>query len=213
MLEIKHILTILAILLVVSFFWMSFTNNGTKTNKTVTGAVIADLNDKSNNEQEIVKEERNIYSDNLHFNHVPITYNFEVVPTKNGYYSCPDAQKERTKKAFEMIKNETDNSLSFKEVENNEDIQIFCYGMKISDSSSQWYSMTEGEGGYELLGNEITSGTLNFYDAMSPQNQRRNCIDLELHEIFHILGFNHVDDKNSLMYTEQWGPCKYKIDD
>lgn len=163
-------------------------------------------------EVKVKEEQKSISINELHFNHLPITYNFEIVQTENGYYKCPNTQKERVRKAFEMIKNETDDYLSFKEVEKG-DIQIFCYGRKISNSDYFGYTIIEGEGGYEAIGNEITSGILNFYDTLNPQNQRGNCLDLEIHEILHILGFGHIEDENSIMYYLSTYPCKYKIDE
>ena len=154
------------------------------------------------------------YSDfKVHWNHMPITYNFEIIPSKNGYYVCPDSEKDRLKKAFDLIENKTNGLVLFNEVSSSGDIKISCYGKKITSSFFAGFVVNDGESNYQYQEDEIISATLSFYGQNDIQNNNRNCLDLELHEIFHIFGFEHNKNRNSIMYSSQWGPCKYKIDD
>lgn len=167
--------------------------------------------DQKQNTEEIKKspsdnQDQYLHTNKLHFDHMPITYYFSdpLLTNKKDRKKCPNHQIQRLKKAFSEIETRTEALISFKEVEKEGDIAVNCYGVATSD---QFHTLS-GEGGYKSQENIIISGELNFY-------VHRNCgnyPDLELHEILHVFGFNHVDDKNSIMYPEQI-KCDGKVDD
>lgn len=157
-----------------------------------------------------------IQSSELHWGHMPVTYHYNVLPSKaceDCSLVCAVSQKDKIAKAFNQIKEDTDNLVSFEEVQDNADIEIYCYGDKYSGVGE---IITLGEGRYESYDNEITSGTLNFY-GQSSGGKDSNCLELILHEIFHTFGFWHTTEglmkpigipKISGNYR-----CQYEIDD
>lgn len=125
----------------------------------------------------------------LHWYHMPITYYFSTVDT-DGSRDCPDFQKERIRKAFNIIKEETDGAVQFQEEDIYGDIFIMCFSTKGSGGY-----MTEAEAEYINEGNVIVEGNLYFYTHM-------NCgtwPDVEIHEILHLFGYEHIDDEWSIM--------------
>jgi len=187
------------VLVIFAGFYLSNSNKNTE------------YSDQKQNIEEIKKipsSNLSQYSDTtkIHFDHMPIIYYFSdsVLLDKKDRKKCPEHQARRLKNAFAEIEKLTNGMVYFQEYENQGDIAINCYGTAIADS----VHTLSGEGGRTLKGNIIIKGELNFY-------VHRNCgnyPDLELHEILHVLGFDHVDDKNSIMYPKQV-KCDGKIDD
>ena len=141
----------------------------------------------------------------LHWGHMPLTYGFAVPNESNSNVNCQEHQVNRVIKAFEIVTNETGGAVNFLEGEGDVDIEIYC---NKAQAEGPGY-MVLGDGGYEAYGNVIFKGTLNFYT-------HRNCgtwPDMEVHEVLHTLGFEHIDDKKSIMYYEQVRCDAGKIDD
>jgi hypothetical protein len=134
-----------------------------------------------------------------YWDHMPLTYAFR--DTGEFVSTCQDHIKERIKGAFDIIKNETNESVYFIEVnytEEDYDIVIKCSNKVQTDGRAAEGISTAGEGGpTKLKGNLILKGELNIYPY-------RNCgtfPDVELHEIMHVLGFGHNDSSRlNLMY-------------
>ena len=205
--KINHILSILLVLLVITLLGIIYVYNG---NSSLTGQVIADY------EQDNQNYDRLILSNELHWTHMPITYHYNKVDSEvceDCQLVCATSQKEKIKQAFSQIQEDTDNSLSFKEVEDNADIEIYCYGNKYSGKGDL---ITLGEGSYQSYNNEITSGRLNFYGQNSG-GKNSNCLELTLHEIFHVFGFNHTEEgiMKAVGTSKLSGnyKCQYEIDD
>ena len=97
-----------------------------------------------------------------------------------------------------MIQNETRGTVNFREINGSlsgADITVYCNKARALDV----FFMKVGDGSYNASGSIIYSGELNFYT-------HRNCgtwPDLEIHEILHTFGFQHRDDRNSIMYPQQ----------
>jgi len=151
-------------------------------------------NNYENNEEEIADEFSNVQE--LHWTHMPITYSFSepnstIGPRDTKNYECPPYQIQRLKDAFNILQNETENKISFEESYNEEgDISIYCYKLK---AEGGYY--IEGEGGYNYEGDQILNAEINFYEHLNCGNWP----DVEIHEILHIFGFNHIENKSSIM--------------
>jgi len=133
-------------------------------------------------------------SQELHWPQMPVTYRFDNLTL------CGKLVPKRIMDAFNQIQNETDNIISFKE-DNYSDSGITIYCFKIVPLGIEPGYIVSGEGGYSSQGNLIVSGTLNFYNVKdytySPGCQIRP--NVEVHEIFHTFGIQHVNKTGSIM--------------
>ncbi|HLC31757.1 MAG TPA: hypothetical protein VJK51_03745 [Candidatus Nanoarchaeia archaeon] len=167
-------LTVAIILMSVWFFWDTYT----------TGRAIDAERSLSGTGQAIFAIPR--------FREVPVTYSF-VENTQENERECFSYERDRVRLAFEVLENETDGAVRFSESENGR-IEVRCYVLK-----SEGYHLVSGEGSSTVIGGEIVGGTLRLYTT-------RNCgvwPDVEIHELLHIFGFGHIDDRTSIMYPEQ----------
>lgn len=144
------------------------------------------------------------FSSQFYFNHMPITYSFEQGIDSNSRV-CSEAQNERIDEAFRIIQNATSDAVIFlKVIPSNEDISIYCAG--IDNGNLTYFSnsvfkvstfmVTEAQSQFSHRGNIIKKAAITFY-------LHKNCgtfPDVEIHEILHVLGFGHKDDKKSIMY-------------
>ncbi|MFZ5954796.1 MAG: matrixin family metalloprotease [Nanoarchaeota archaeon] len=172
------------------------------------------LRNIKNNEQDFLQKKSeqvmpelvDYYStvDYIHWNHMPLTYYFNEPNASIGNLNCTQYQIKRVKDAFQIFENETDNLIYFREEKENPDIKILCYGVKPSEDY-----MIMGEGSFEFIDKMILRAELNFFN-------HRNCgtfPDIEIHEILHIFGFRHSEDKTSIMYPIE-NTCDHnKIDE
>jgi uncharacterized protein YpmB len=204
--HINKILSIVITLLVITLAGILYFSN----ENTLTAEVIAE------SEQEIDGNTRLISSDELHWNHMPLTYHYNTLPSdacEDCTLVCATSQKEKIKNAFDQITEDTENIIAFEESETNADIEIYCYGDKYSGEGNL---ITLGEGGYQNYGNEIVSGTLNFYGQNSI-GKDSNCLELTLHEIFHVFGFQHSEEgiMKAIATSKISGSyrCQYDIDE
>jgi hypothetical protein len=144
-------------------------------------------------------------SDQIHWSHIPITYSLE------NQKDCGSQEIQRIKRAFEVIKNETDGKVSFIETNTLGDIQITCHKASVE------YDWSKNSEGYRALAEStyyleedtypkvISYGTIDFYDTLE-NRVSSNCKtypDTEIHEILHLFGFDHVNEKYNIMNPVQ----------
>ena len=180
--EWKNVITFFAVFIIIVIF--IFSNNDSSYYP----------NSYDNNEEQITDEFSNIQE--LHWMHMPLTYSFaesnrNIGPRDTFNYKCPDYQIQRLKDAFNMLQNETNSKILFEEVYDEEgEIIVYCYKLKADEG---YY--VEGEGGYISQDNLILNAELDFYDHL-------NCgtwPDVEIHEILHLFGYGHIENKSSIM--------------
>lgn len=109
-------------------------------------------------------------------------------------YDCPLKKSNNMEQAFEIIENKT--ILSFYEVESEEDIIVTC------DSKNKFEEgmFIAGEGGptnISISGNFsiILHGKILLIKESKCQEP-----NVALHELLHVLGFDHSENKNNIMY-------------
>ncbi|MEN9626608.1 MAG: Matrixin [archaeon] len=141
--------------------------------------------------KEVFADAKQFYP-NMKFNHNVITYFIDV--------SCTDAESSRMKKAFEEVHIKVPR-ISFQEIQQKADIFITCAQSK-EDINKDYFIAGEG-GAKEIIDTEqyhvIVEGVIYLYDN---EKKSLDCAypNIEVHELLHVLGFDHVDDKNSIMY-------------
>lgn len=107
---------------------------------------------------------------------------------------CTLQKQDDMKRAFEIVENLT--ILSFYPVSSNEEISVTCSSENILKDGL----FTAGEGGPTNITqggnfNVIFGGTILLIKDSKCANP-----NVALHELFHVLGFNHSDNRNNLMY-------------
>jgi len=153
-------------------------------------------------EQEIEDE---IYDEFSHINEphwtmMPITY--KIV-------NCTDYQENRIIKAFNQIQKETEGIVSFKEYygdsEYGSDFMIYCYEEyddSYWDPKETTYTVSDCYyETWENYPNKILYADINFY-GITETTYSGGCTiypDIELHEILHGFGFEHVNETNHIM--------------
>jgi len=140
------------------------------------------------------------------WDHMPLSYRF-VDGDANSSGFCSGEKRDKIRRAFEMIRKKSEGEVFFVETNFDADIDVLCSEINFSE-----FVVAEGEANYDFVGYEITSGVLNFYDVVD-WNRDSECLDLELHEILHVLGFGHDEDERSIMYFKNNGICKNKVDE
>lgn len=143
---------------------------------------------------------------NMKFNHNQIS--FTINP------NCNQEQQKKMVAALGELSNKV-NSIIFKEVLMDPDIEITC-SPETEESNINKNYFIAGEGGAKEIVqtgryNIITNGLILLY-----QNQKKsiecNSPNTEIHEIIHVFGFGHSDNKNSLMYPILES-CEQKLDE
>ncbi len=143
---------------------------------------------------------------NMKFNHNEISYAIEEV--------CSANKRERMKEAFRLLQEQV-GSITFYETDSDEpDIRVVC--SKEVESVSGRNFFVAGEGGAEQIiqtkkYNVITKGIVLLFDE--PHNAI-SCSwpNIELHELMHVFGFEHSEDRDSLMYP-YLESCEQKLDE
>ena len=159
--------------------------------------------------------EVNQFYPNIKFNHNNITYSLDP--------DCSTEKVDRMLKAFDEISTEV-GVINFSQVDSNPDqgeinvspetsnptqttqgfadIEISCSGSGVSSMNKDYF--VAGEGGAKevvLAGryNVIKGGMILLYDD---QKNSIKCDEpkVEIHELMHVLGFNHSTSEGSLMY-------------
>ena len=109
-------------------------------------------------------------------------------------YDCPLQKQDDMKRGFAIVENLT--ILDFYPVSSNEEISITCS----SENRMEEGMFIAGEGGPTNITqggnfNVIFHGTILLIKDSKCANP-----NVAMHELFHVLGFNHSDNKNNLMY-------------
>lgn len=135
----------------------------------------------------------------------PVTFGFSE--------NCTGPEPDRMREAFQIISDITDNNLVFTEVAQNSKIRVDCYEDKVveADLERDRTVITHGMARPFISGNEIISARIQIW-GVSEDRYPKSCQwypQLELHEIFHVLGFEHTDDPRSIMHPFL-GSCLYR---
>jgi len=128
---------------------------------------------------------------NMRFNHNRLSYYINP--------ECSNEKKSRMIEAFDIIESSIDNLISFYSIsESRADILIGCSADSYEKEENIFVA---GEGGPTKIINSsipvITKGKVLLY------NESRSICDeplLEIHELFHVFGYNHIGDKDDIMY-------------
>jgi len=124
---------------------------------------------------------------NMRFPSTDITYLIEE--------GCPLQKRSEMVGAFNFIQNLT--LLKFYPVKNNEEITISCEEESKSTDNGMFIS---GEGGPTKI---LSSNNFNvIFSGKILLLRESNCErpNVEIHELLHVLGFDHSENKNNLMY-------------
>ncbi len=140
---------------------------------------------------------------------MPITY--QIDPEN----FCGKIVNRRLSEAFFILENETENILSFNEVNNTGLIIIHCFANVTDSNISGSYIAGEGS---PIISEDmrIIGGNVNLYNAKLDNHFSGGCTnypDTELHELLHVFGFGHFDwrVKKSIM-NDGTGPACIKLD-
>jgi hypothetical protein len=132
---------------------------------------------------------------NMKFNHNRISYAIES--------ACDDDKKQRMRRAFNEIQ-ESVSAITFFESQNFDDaeIQIICSEHSRDEIKEEYFVAGEG-GAKEIVPtgrfNIVLNGVIYLYER---KNFALKCDypNIEVHELLHVLGFNHSESKKSIMY-------------
>ncbi len=142
---------------------------------------------------------------NMKFNHNKISYSIEE--------ACDEDKKASMIEAFRLLSEQVD-EIEFYAVSTEPDIDVICT-KKVEGTTGRNFFVA-GEGGAEQIiqtgrYNVITKGVVLLYG--SPSNSLKcSWPNVELHELMHVFGFEHSQDKNSLMYP-YLESCEQKLDE
>lgn len=141
---------------------------------------------------------------NMKFNHNKISYNIED--------ACSEEKKSRMIEAFRLLTLEVP-EISFYPASNKPDIIVMCT-QHLEEFTGRNFFIA-GEGGAEQIiqtkrFNVITKGIVLLYDHSHNSLECAWPI-VELHELTHVFGFQHSEDKESLMYP-YIESCSQKLD-
>ena len=137
---------------------------------------------------------------NMRFNHNDLSYQYLL--------DCSVDRKIKMSSAFNEVSVRT-GILSFYETTSAPDIFISCSGESVREHQSTFVA---GEGGpskffkltpYSL----IVEGEIVFNDDESSSDCENHVV--ELHELLHVLGYDHISDKDSVLYP--YFSCKQKM--
>lgn len=147
----------------------------------------ADVKDQLAN----VSGEVNQFYKNMRFNHNKISYYINP--------ECSNDKKREMERAFEILSIKVNNLITFySSEENNADILVGC--------SPNSYEKEEnifivGEGGPTKIVNSslpvIERGKVLLYSDSRSDCENPN---LELHELFHVFGYDHINEPTDIMY-------------
>jgi hypothetical protein len=135
------------------------------------------------------------FAQNMRFNHNDLTYSFVS--------QCNDDKISKMKNAFTIIENLT-GIISFEEILGyNADILISCSKERVLEEGNVFIT---GEGGPSKFLNLslyplIVQGEILLYEDLY-KRRRAQCDEpvVEVHELLHVFGYDHIDDKSSVLY-------------
>jgi len=135
---------------------------------------------------------------NMRFNHNDISYAFE---------DCDEKKQNKMKKAFLMISQETGIISFYETTTERAEILVGC-----SDDylETEEHVFVAGEGGPSEVINSslypvIIKGKILLYDSTCKEPI------VELHELLHVFGFDHIDNPDYIMYP--YVDCSMKLND
>ena len=142
---------------------------------------------------------------NMRFKSNNISYYFDK--------ECSEEKKEKMKEAFEIVEKETE-IISFYEGENlSSEILILCSENSFEENKENKKTFIAGEGGPSKFLNLtpyplIIQGEIKLYS----KKDIKECFYpiVELHELLHVFGFEHVNNKKSVLYP--YLDCEQKLD-
>lgn len=132
-----------------------------------------------------------VFAENMRFNHNLISYYIEP--------DCPEDRKQKMKEAFAIF-HEKMNIISFYEIQKTTaNILIGCSRDYVESGHKMFIA---GEGGPSkflngTLFNIILEGKITLYR----ESECDNYPVVELHELLHVFGFNHINNLKSIMYN------------
>ncbi len=132
-----------------------------------------------------------VFAENMRFNHNIISYFIED--------ECVKVRRDAMIEAFDIFA-EKMNLISFYEVENKDvaDIQVGCSDEYIEIGERLFVA---GEGGPSRIINTSVFKTIEKGKIILYNNPQCDYPVVELHELLHVFGFDHVDDPSSIMYN------------
>lgn len=145
---------------------------------------------------------------NMKFNHNSISYTIDS--------QCSQGQSQMMLLAFSELASKVGeiNFVSLASPGNTPDIEVSCSGDAKPFTEKDFFIAGEG-GAKEIIKTErynvITQGIVLLYDTEQTAVQC-DWPNLEMHELLHVFGFEHSQDKNSLMYP-YLESCDQKLDD
>ncbi len=128
---------------------------------------------------------------NMRFNHNQLTYSIDE--------NCEIQKQQRMKQAFDILESETQH-ISFFPQQENPDIIIACSKEAMQKSA---HTFIAGEGGPSKFLNLslyplILEGQILLYEDLYDVECEKPVV--EIHELLHVFGFDHIDDKSSVLY-------------
>jgi len=154
----------------------------------------------------ITTEAKQFYP-NMKFNHNQITYRINQ--------DCDQEKQQNILLAFNELSQKI-NLLIFQPTTKIPDIEISC--TKSSEESESYEAhFIAGEGGAkEIIPTQryhiITKGIIYLYQDNARKTVECDYPNVELHELMHVFGFDHVDEKSSLMYPIL-DDCNQRLDE
>jgi len=126
----------------------------------------------------------------MRFNHNEISYYINP--------ECSSEKELKMKEAFNFVEDETEILSFYSDFEDNADIVIGCSKDSYEKEENVFVG---GEGGPTKIINSsmsvILRGKILLYDEDRSRCDRPL---LEIHELLHVLGYEHINDENDLMY-------------
>ena len=186
----KTLLTILIIFLFLSainLFIISYIKTGTSFIPVTLGSIPENITSYNGTLQ---------FYPNMLFNHKNLSYKIQQ--------TCELEKKLNTRQAFHAIEIKTQNLLTFYEADSNEDILIEC------NQTNEQYELGKkeaffvaGEGGPDKAVSTGMSWVIEHGKVLLyyPRNKECMSYNIELHELLHVFGFKHSDNKYSIMYN------------
>lgn len=129
------------------------------------------------------------YFPNMRFNHNNLSYFIDS--------SCPIERLDNIKEAFSIIKNRTE-IISFYESGLESDINVACSEESLEEEENTFIAGSggaEGEVPFSGIYYILPKGNVTLYKDINCQSPI-----VEIHEILHVLGFNHSFSETSIMY-------------
>ncbi len=143
---------------------------------------------------------------NMKFNHNDLSYFIEG--------GCNQEKTERMIEAFNDLSNRVP-LIQFHQASSNPDITVSCSVGEVNVDSDKHYFVAGEGGAKEVIQtkkyNIVTEGVILLYDGQTKLT-KCNWSNVELHELLHVFGFDHNNNKNSLMYPYLTF-CDQKVDD